>query len=314
MIPLRAALTGATGFLGLHLLPALLQAGYNVRILARRDPSHPAWQGLNFETVRGGLEDTGALAELVRGADLVIHSAGLIKARRGEDFLTVNRDGTVALAAITRRQAPLARFLQISSLAAREPQLSDYSFSKYAAELAARLIFADASEQLAIIRPPAIYGPWDKETLPLFQSTQRRFSAVIGRGRLTVIHAGDAASAIVALTKHWRPGRFTLADDHPQGYRMRDLLLAGAKATGGTPRLVQLPDPVVLAAGRAIGLLARISGKTQIFGLGKAREALHPDWSVSREELLPPEIYTPRFGLDAGFADTVAWYRQAGWL
>jgi nucleoside-diphosphate-sugar epimerase len=311
---LRAALTGATGFLGLHLLPALLQAGYSVRILARRDPSHPSWEGLNFETVRGGLEDTGALAELVRGADLVIHSAGLIKARGEGEFLRVNRDGTVALAAITRRQAPQARFLQISSIAAREPGLSDYSFSKHAAELAARVIFADASEQLAIIRPPAIYGPWDKETLPLFQSTQRRFSAVIGRGKLTVIHASDAADAIIALAAHWRPGQFTLADDHPQGYRMRDLLLAGAKATGGTPRLVQLPDPLVLAAGRATGLLTRISGKTQIFGLGKAREALHPDWSVSPEELLPAEIFVPRFGLAEGFADTVAWYRRAGWL
>jgi 2-alkyl-3-oxoalkanoate reductase len=314
VIPRRAALTGATGFLGLHLLPALLRAGFNVRILARRDPNHPAWRGLDFETIRGGLEDPDALAELVRGADLVVHSAGLIKARGDGEFLRVNRDGTVALAAITRREAPQARFLQISSIAAREPGLSDYSFSKHAAELAARVIFADAAEQLAIIRPPAIYGPWDKETLPLFQSTQRRFSAVIGRGKLTVIHASDAADAIIALTKHWRPGQFTLADDRPQGYRMRELLQAGARATGGTPRLVQLPDPLVLAAGRVTGLLTRISGKTQIFGLGKAREALHPDWSVSPEELLPAEIFTPRFGLAEGFADTVAWYRRAGWL
>jgi len=310
----RAALTGATGFLGLHLLPALLQADFQVRILARGEPPAGPWDGLPFETVRGGLEDPDALAELVRDADLVVHAAGLIKARKPAAFFAVNRDGTAALAAATRRVAPKARFLFVSSLAAREPQLSDYAASKRQAEAAAQAAFADAPDQLAILRPPAIYGPWDKETLTLFRATQGRFAPVAGHGRTAVVHVRDAAGAIAALAQNWRAGQFALADARAEGYAMHELLLAIARATGGRPYLLALPDWLVLAAGHAAGLWKRLTGTVHIFGPGKAREMLFPDWTVSPAELLPAEIFAPRFGLVEGVADTVAWYRQAGWL
>lgn len=310
----RAALTGATGFLGIHLLPALVEAGFDVRILARRDPEPGIWQGLAFETVRGDLADAAALAALVQGADVVVHAAGLTKALRGAEFLRVNRDGTAALVNTITSTASGARFLLVSSLAAREPRLSDYAFSKNQAELAVQAAFAGSPEKLAIIRPPAIYGPWDKETLTVFRSTLRPFASIPGRGRTALIHAREAAAAIAALAKSWRAGRYALADARPEGYAMRDLLLAAARATGGKARIVQVPDQIFLAAGSAAGLWARLSGKPLIFGPGKAREMLHADWMVSAAELLPAEIFSPRLGLDAGFADTVAWYRHAGWL
>lgn len=319
MNPLRAALTGATGFLGLHVLPALVQAGFEVRILARRDPAPgepaaAAWDGLTFETVRGSLNDAGALKALVQDVDVVVHAAGLVKARSQAEFLQVNRDGTAALAGAMLAQAPGANFLLISSLAAREPGLSDYAFSKRQAEMAAEAIFAGREGQLAIIRPPAIYGPWDRATLAFFQATLLPIAPVLGRGRVAVIHACDAALAIAALAKGWRPGRFVLADERPEGYRMRDVVLAAARATGGRPHVVQLPDALVLAAGQASALWARITGKVQIFGPGKAREMVHTDWTVPGTELLPAEVFTPRVSLEAGFANTVAWYRRAGWL
>ncbi len=314
----RVALTGATGFLGLHLLPALLERGFAVRILARRPPPKGAWAGLPFETVHGSLADGAALQELVEGAAVVVHAAGLIKARSRADFLRVNRDGTAALASATRKAAPDARFLLISSLAAREPHLSDYAFSKHAAEQAASAAFSEVPGQLAIIRPPAIYGPWDRETLRLFRAAGRAFAPVPGKGRVAVVHAKDAARGIAALAASWRAGRFALADTNPEGYPPGDLLRAAGAAMGRTPRLVPLPAPVLLpvllAAGAAAGLWSRLTGTAQIFGPGKAREILHPDWSVRAGDLLPAEIFRPRFGLEQGFADTVAWYRRAGWL
>ena len=92
------AVTGGTGFLGLHLVPALAQAGFRLRLLARREPVHPAFAGVAFETLPGRLEDDAALAALVEGADVVVHAAGLIKAHNRAAFLRANQGGTAALA------------------------------------------------------------------------------------------------------------------------------------------------------------------------------------------------------------------------
>lgn len=306
-----AAITGGTGFLGLHLVPALAQAGFRLRLLARRDLAHPAFKDIAFESVRGALEDEAALDALVRGADVVIHAAGLTKARGRAAFLGANRDGTEAVAHAARRGAPGARFLLVSSLAARAPRLSNYAFSKAEAEARTLRIYGNAAAQCAIIRPPAIYGPWDRDILPLIRASARALTPVLGNGRAAVIHARDAAGAIAALAgDKFRPGCFTLADDTPEGYEMRALMAAAAQATGGPGRFIHLPKALVLSA----GFLAGVVGRPPIFTLGKARELLYPDWSVSPEELLPREIYTPRISLAAGFAETVAWYRQAGWM
>lgn len=310
-----AAITGGTGFVGLHLVPALARSGFRLRLLVRHTPAHPALAGIDFETVQGSLQDDSALADLVRGADVVVHAAGLIKAHNRAAFLNTNRDGTSALARATRRHAPHARFLLISSLAAREPTLSPYAFSKREAEQAALRDYAQAPEQLAILRPPALYGPWDKETLPLFQASMRRFVPLLSPGKTALLHVDDAADAIAAMAMDkFRPGCFALADERPAGYSMRDIFTLASQVTGGQPRFFNLPAPLLLAAGAASGLWGRTQRVAPIFTLGKAREILHPDWSVPAVELLPRAIHTPRIALAEGFARTVAWYRQAGWL
>lgn len=309
------ALTGGTGFLGLHLAPALASAGFRLRLLSRREVAHPALDGLDFETVHGALEEEAALAALVRGADVVVHAAGLIKARSRAEFLRGNRDGTAALARAARFHAPGARFIFISSLAARAPGLSPYAFSKRAAEDAARAAYAEAPEQLALIRPPAVYGPWDRESLAMFKAAQGWVAPVLGDSKVAVIHADDAAGAIAAVAgAGFRPGCFALADAQAQGYTLRFVAMQAGAAMGGAPRLVKLPAALVLAAGALSGAAGRLRAAPPIFTLGKAREILHPDWSVPVQELLPREIYAPRIGLAEGFAQTAAWYRQANWV
>ena len=97
------AVTGATGFLGLHLVAALAREGARVRILARRDPVHELWRNISFDVVPGSLEDSKALERLVAGADAVAHGAGLIKARDRAQFMRTNRDGARAVAEVARR-------------------------------------------------------------------------------------------------------------------------------------------------------------------------------------------------------------------
>ena len=309
-----AALTGASGFLGGHIGRALEGAGYRVRILARRDPSTQAGLDAASEVVVGRLADDEALAVLVRGCAVVVHAAGLIKARRPEDFATVNVEGSRRLAEATARHAPDARMLLVSSLSAREPRLSAYAASKRAAEEAVRA--ALPAERLTIARPAAIYGPGDRETLALFRAVQAPITPLPGpdKARLALVHAADAAVQIAALAAEPAAGAtWALADARPQGYGWREIMTTAATALGLRPTLARLPAAAVLAMGGASAVLARLTGSAPMLTLGKARELLHPDWSLSAADLAPGAP-RPRFDLAAGFADTVAWYRANGWL
>jgi nucleoside-diphosphate-sugar epimerase len=312
---MTVAVTGATGFLGLHLVAALAAEGAQVRILARRDPSHELWRDIQLDVVRGSLEDRAALDRLVAGADAIVHVAGLIKALTPAAFLGVNRDGAAAVAETARRLAPHARFVAVSSLAAREPGLSAYAASKRAGEAAVSTAYADAADRLVILRPPAIYGPWDRETLAFFRTAARPVVPVFGTGRAAAVHVADAAAAIarVALGAG-DAGCWALADPVPAGYPMTELLSEAASALGRKPRLLRLPAAALLAAGIASGGWGRVRRQARIFTLGKARELLHPDWSVGPGELLPAAVYRSRIGLADGFRATAAWYRAAGLL
>ncbi len=299
------ALTGATGFLGLHLVKALAEQGARIRILTRRNPVHEFWEGIEFEVVTGRLDQPEALAELAVGADAIIHAAGLIAAPSLAKILRTNRDGARNTALAARQHAPAAHFIHVSTLAAREPHISNYAFSKHAGEEAVRTVYADAPHQLTIIRPPALYGPWDKATFSVFKAAGWPLIPVISRGRVSALHVTDAAQALaqLALGPAW-PGLFAL----PGGdYGMDEIMAEAARAQGRAARLVHVPPALVRAAGALSGRF----GKNPVFNNGKARELLYPDWVVRPHEALP---YTPGISLADGFRQTIAWYRAKNWL
>ena len=304
-----AALTGATGFLGRRLLRTLTARGWRVRALARRPADAEALAGEGFEVVIGDLADTAALERLTDGASLTIHCAGLIKARDRAAFFEVNRDGAARLAEV----AP-ERLVLVSSLAARAPELSDYAASKRAGEEVSRQA---AGARLAVVRPPVIYGPGDRETLQLFRLAQRSPLAPIPASpgaRLALAHADDVAAAIIDVAERAElSGVYAVGGDRPAGYAWTEIATAAWRAVGRTPRLAPVPAWALSAAGVVSELTAPLRRAPPIFTRGKAREIRHADWSVAPEEA-PPGGPAARFTLDAGFADAVAWYRQAGWL
>jgi hypothetical protein len=95
---------------------------------------------------------------------------------------------------------------------------------------------------------------------------------------------------------------------------MVEFLSEAGRAVGNTPRFIRVPDGIILAAGAISGWWGRVRGQAPIFTKGKARELLHPDWSVTQAERLPATVHQPETSLAEGFAATAAWYRQAGWL
>ena len=307
-----AAVTGGTGFLGRHLVRALAEAGWRVRVLTRRDPVHPLWRGLLPEVTLGDLADTPSLERLCEGADAVVHAAGLVKARRDADLRAVNVEGAGALAAAARAAAPGAAFVHVSSLAAREPQLSAYARSKRDGEAA---VLRNWGGDARVVRPCAVYGPGDRETLALFRAAAGPLAPTPATaGRVALVHAADAARMIAALAGRWEgpAGPVALCDARAEGYRWAEIAAAAAAAVGARPRPVAVPPFVLRMAGRGADLARRL-GADPIATTGKVRELLHADWGVAAAEQ-DPEAPPPRFDLAGGFQDTVAWYRAQGWL
>ena len=303
------ALTGATGFFGRHLAEGLVAAGWRVRALVRPGRS----PGPGIETVTGDLDDVAALDRLVAGADAVMHAAAAVAARRPADFAAVNVEGTARLLDRARRHAPAAHVVLVSSLTAREPGLSAYAASKALAEERARGLVVP--ERLLIVRPPALYGPFDRATLVVFRSAGLPLTPLLGRGveRIALLHAADAASAVLDLLDRRAGGEFALADGRPSGYGMREIFVEAARAQGRRVRFVPIPTPLFAAAGRLCGGLGDVLRRPMLLTSDKVREMLHEDWSVD-PAAMPPGLGARARGIREGFAQTVAWYRQAGWL
>ncbi len=306
-----AAVTGGTGFLGRHVAAALDAAGWRVRLLVRPEPWRPMPDGGGpdgYEIVPGDLGDAAALARLVDGAAAVVHLAGLVKARDAATFLAVNGDGSARLAAAVAGAAPKARLVQVSSQAAREPGLSGYAASKRAGEDAVTALLPAARR--VIVRPCVVYGPWDREGLALLRLARRRLVPVPAAPEpvIAMLHASDAAAAIVACCADAPPGRlYEICDGRLAGHPWREIVRAAAPA-GRQPRFVVLPDLALLGAGLAADVWARATGRAGVFGLGKAREILHRDWRPDATLRLPDDSWRPRIGLAEGLAGTVAWW------
>lgn len=303
------AVTGATGFVGPHLVAALARRGYKVRLLIRRWSPVPSLAGVEAEIVLGDLADEAALRRLVDGADVVIHAAGLIKARTPADFMTVNRGGTARLSAL----APEARFILLSSLAAREPQLSAYAESKRAAEQ----VVAERRGAWLAVRAPAVYGPGDRETLAYFKAAARGFAPrPRGEGaRLSLIHVEDLAEALVGLVEApLLPAVYEIDDGREGGYGYGDMAAAAGEALGRSVRSVPIPRMAMEVVGWTNGLRHALGGAAQILTRAKVQELFHPDWAVRDHRLAEAIGFRPRYDLTAGFRDTILWYRKNKWL
>jgi nucleoside-diphosphate-sugar epimerase len=303
--PSLVALTGGTGFVGRATLAALGRAGIAVRALARKVPAERG----TAEWVEGDLADRTALDRLVAGAEAVIHVAGLTTSPDPAAFDAVNATGTLAVMEAAAH-AGVRRLVFVSSLAAREPELSLYGASKARAE---RLV-AMGGIDWTIVRPPGVYGPWDVDYLEMFKLAKRGIVPVPPPGRSSLIHVQDLADLLVALL----PGgeavserTFEPDDGHTGGWSHRELARVIGWAIGKRPWVVHLPRPLLDHAARADRLVRR--GRARLTA-DRVSYMAHPDWVVRKECAVPADLWRPRILTREGLKATARWYREKGWL
>jgi nucleoside-diphosphate-sugar epimerase len=310
-LPRIIAVTGATGFVGQALCQTLLDQGFQVRALVRNPTKAETLRTRGVKLLVGNFSDTCALTELITGSDAVIHCAGAVRGATQADFDKVNVQGLRQLIQVIQASNPNTRLLCLSSLVAREPALSFYANSKFRAE---QVLQTEAQGlQWTAIRPPAVYGPGDKELLPLFQLMAKGFLPVPGSAdsRLSIIHINDLVAAIIAWLGQDTPaqGIYAVEDGCEAGYSWRDLGTIIGKLTGRKVRLVPLPGFVLDTFARINSALAKRLGYAPMLTPEKLQELRHPDWVCSSEAFSQQFNWQPRLGLQQGLEKTPGWKR-----
>jgi nucleoside-diphosphate-sugar epimerase len=296
------ALTGATGFIGTALARGLEQAGFTVRALVR-PTSDLSRLSPGAERVPGALDDPDSLGRLVRGVRAIVHCAGVVRGRTAGDFDPVNVDGVARLVAAAGAGRPVPPIVHLSSLAARHPELSPYAASKRRGETALA-----AAPAWTALRPPIVYGPGDRELLPLLRWMARGIAPMVGPrgGRLSLVYVDDLADAVVRLVGLGGTARvFELDDGRPAGYAVEDIVAAVERWRGRSIRRVPVPAPLVGAVARLNALGAALRRRPPMLTPGKVREMFHPEWTCDNAALTDATGWRPRVGLDEGLRRTL---------
>jgi 2-alkyl-3-oxoalkanoate reductase len=308
-MPRTLALTGATGFIGTALRRRLVSAGWEVRALHRRRAPQPRCGGddTRIRWVCGSLSDPDSLRRLLQGTSTVVHCAGAVRGASAEQFNQVNVEGVARLVQAARELHPTPRFLLISSLAAREPELSFYAASKRGGEDILHTLAGPMAT--TIFRPPAVYGPGDREMAPLLRCMQHGLAPVLGgsAARFSLLYVEDLADAIRHALERpdWAPGPFEIHDGRPGGYSWEEVMTTVSRILRRPVRAARIPLALLRAAAAGNLLLAQLCGTLPMLTPGKVRELTHPDWVCHDAPLREATGWTPHIGLEEGMQLTI---------
>ena len=325
---MRVFLTGATGFVGGHLVDRLLARGDQVTALVRSPARAQGLAARGVRLVAGDLHDLPALHAGAAEAEVILHVAALTGAVDEAEFLSANRDGTanVLTAAANARHHP--RLVYVSSMAAGGPSrrgipkrdadddrpVTMYGRSKLAGEGVLR---ASSHPSWVILRPPTVYGPRDRDNLlTIFKAARTGFAPVFGDGamELSAIHVGDLADACLAAASADGVARGTFYVNHPEVVTSAELVRRIGASMGRRVRLIGIPEWLARGILTLTGASAALFHRKTILRADKANEFYQEAWTGD------PAPFTERTGwraerdLTTGLAETYAFYREAGWL
>jgi nucleoside-diphosphate-sugar epimerase len=321
---MKALVTGGTGFVGGHLVRALRDRGDQVTALVRSPGKAESLKSLGVQLVAGDLNNPGALADAVKEQDVIYHVAGLVAARSEDEFLQVNRDGTRhLLEAATAAGFP--RLVLVSSAAAGGPSrfgvpltgsepshpVTAYGRSKLAGEA----VVQASSLPWVILRPPAVYGPGDREVLKVFKIARAGIAPVFGGGHqeLSLVYGPDLGEALAAAGHATISGKIYYPC-HPEIMTSGDMVREIGRAMGKDVSIVPLPSFLARGMLSLTGMAARIAGKPTILTPDKANEFFQDAWTGDPSPLTRDTGWKASHDFAAGARETLAWYRNQRWL
>jgi len=326
---MKALVTGASGFIGSHLVDLLLHKNYSVRCLLRRTSSMSWLKGLPIEIVYGDVFDDAGLADAVRNVDVIYHCAGLTKAKTKEEYFRANAEGTRKLLDAARRFAPgLKRFVLVSSQTAAGPSssktpitenalphpITTYGRSKLQAEEIC-LEFASYFP-VTITRPPAVFGPRDKDIFEFFKTMSKGLQPVVGFGEkyISLIHVTDLVRGIVMAGESERSAGETYFISSKEVYGWKQVGAITRRALGRGALTLRIPEAGVYVIAAFAEFFGLFSPKPTLINFEKARDMVQDYWTCDASKAKRDFGFEQEISLESGIQQTVAWYKEKGWL
>lgn len=327
-----AVVTGANGFVGSHLVEALVAHGLHPRAVVRAS-SDTRWIDPTVERVTASLDDAAALGDAMRGARVVFHLAAVTSATRLADYERTNVEGTRRVLEAVRSHATGARVVLCSSLAALGPArrgrplaeddepnpVSPYGHSKLAAERVAEAFAREHGLDLVIVRPSAVYGPRDRDILAAFRLANNGIALRVAspEQRLSMIHARDLARALLLAAERGRVNRGTARRYHvSDGLTQTWSAVTKSIAAAVGRRVLTVPMPPAAAFGVATvdTFVSGVRNVKPLITRGRVHELVADDWSCDISRARDELGFTPSVPLADGIRETCEWYRAQGWL
>ncbi len=322
----KAFVTGGSGFIGSHTVEELLKRGIHVRCAVR---SHAGWlDGLPVEIVRANLLDPSALRRCIEDVDFVIHIAGVTKAKRRNEYFRGNVETTRNLLDACTSNHTLQKFCFISSLTAVGPSsdgtpltedapcrpITAYGKSKYEAE---RLCLSYSDRfPITILRPPAVYGPRDRDIFEIFRGVKLGILPIFGHEEktLSLIHGEDLARAIVDATLSERTAGEVYFVTDPEVYRYVDLIQTLSIIMNHRARTVHLPKELLFLVAGIVEAVSYFLRSPTVLSTDKARDLLQPHWVCDGSKLRQHIGFTVTVPIEERLRATFEWYKKHGWL
>ncbi|HTL07661.1 MAG TPA: NAD(P)-dependent oxidoreductase [Chitinophagaceae bacterium] len=323
----KLLITGASGFLGYHLIEAALLQGYEVYAGVRGSSNTAHLDTTKVTIVQLDMSDIAALQNVLRqyGIGYIIHAAALTRAKTPElyNFSNALLTRNLATAAL---EAGIQKFVFISSLAAIGPSADGrplkeevtpqpvtwYGRSK---QLAENYLRALPALPFIVLRPTAVYGPREKDLFLLVQSVVRGIEVYIGRSpqKLSFVYVKDVASIAVHCLASTINGEFyNLSDGHV--YNQYSFADAAKKVIGKKTVRLHLPLSLIKKVAAGMDILYSRSSKTPVLNKDKVNELTAADWSCSIEKIQQQQGFRPAYNLETGMAETIEWYRKQQWM
>ena len=325
----KALVTGATGFVGSHLVEELLDKGYQVRCLVRKTSNLRWLSGLDLEYAYGNIAEKSSLKDAVKDIDFIFHVAGLTKAKNREEYFKANAEGTKNLVEVCLEENPqVQKFVYISSQAAVGPgddmkpldetapcrPITHYGESKLEGE---RIVLQHASQlPVTIIRPPAVYGPRDSDMLGFFKVANKGFRISFGRGEsfLSLCYVKDLINGIILVAENPKSiGQiYFIADDNVYSWTETFKIIARVLNKRTMP--LKIPKSFVILLAYISEHFSKLLGRTAVFNTQKAKEITQRYWILDVFKAKAELGFSPRYDLERGAKETVRWYKEKGWL
>jgi dihydroflavonol-4-reductase len=326
---LKVLVTGGTGFVGSHIVDQLLEKKYNIRCLIRKSSDTKWLDKKPIEYVYGDLFDESALAKAVEGVDYVYHSAGVTKAKTPEGYYRGNATGTKNILDATIRHNPnLKRFVHISSGAAVGPSesktpiteeapanpLTTYGRSKWQAEEECMRVMDKLS--ITIVRPPAVYGQRDKDVFEFFNTMSKGLQPMVGfwEKYVSLIHITDLVRGIIMAGESANSKGQTYFITSKEVYGWKEIGEVTRRVLGKSALRLRLPEFGIYVIAAFAELFSKFSPKPALINFEKARDMVQDYWIFDHQKAERDFGFVQRISLEDGIRQTIAWYKDLGWL